>query len=212
MQEIRERESRTSGREGRCWCPPCEVWDLSPTREHLSKGLKPVKEWAVCRWKRSVFQGNQREGKCSVPGGAWGFQRTARGAVWSSTWEEKGGMRFIFTNVPVLHTSCLHLQVKKVSLLKTHLNLPSSMRLSGLPDTWAERVDTPLPCDRGYFLYYQQRMSFPKRFYSLSQVIKMSSKYRMNLQMNPRRNDANIFFHLHLGPLESGYSMNPGLL
>ena len=24
-----------------------------------------------------------------------------------------GGMRFIFTNVPVLHMSCLHLQVKK---------------------------------------------------------------------------------------------------
>ena len=50
------------------------------------------------------------------------------------------------------------------------------------------------------------------RFCSLSLVIKMSSKYRMNLQMNPRRNDANIFFHLHLGPLETGYSRNPGLL
>ena len=54
---------------------------------------------------------------------------------------------------------------------------------------------------------------FKERFCSLSLVIKkMSSKYRMNLQMNPRRNDANICFHLHLGPLESGYSMNPGLL
>ena len=162
MQEIRERESRTSGREGRCWCPPCEVWDLSPTREHLSKGLKPGEEWAVCRWKRSVFQGNQREGKCSVTEGVWGFQRTAQGAMWSSTWEEKGGMRFIFTNIPVLHTSCLHLQVKKVSLLKTHLNLLCPIGLSGLPDSWAEWVDCPLPCDGCYFLYYQQRMSFSK--------------------------------------------------
>lgn len=51
-----------------------------------------------------------------------------------------------------------------------------------------------------------------ERFCSLSLVIKMSSKYWMNLQMNPRRNDANIFFHLHLGPLETGYSRNPGLL
>jgi len=131
-----------------------------PRREHLSKGLKPVKEWAVCRWKRSVFQGNQREGKCSATAGAWGFQRTAWGAVWSSTWEGKG---FIFTNVPVLHKSCLHLQVKKVSLLKTHLNLPSSMRLSGPPDSWAERVDSPLACYGDYFLYYQQRTSFSKR-------------------------------------------------
>ena len=58
------------------------VWwgGLSPRREHLCKGLKPGEEWAVCRWKRSVFQGNQREGKCSVTGGwgGWGFQRTAR--------------------------------------------------------------------------------------------------------------------------------------
>ena len=140
------------------------VWcgGLSPRREHLSKGLKPGEEWAVCRWKRSVFQGNQREGKCSVPGGAWGFQRTARGAVWSSTWEEKRGMRFIFTNISVLHTSCLHLQVKKVSLLTTHLNLPSSVRPSGPPDSRTERVDSPLPCDGCYFLYYQQRMSFSK--------------------------------------------------
>ena len=76
-------------------------------------------------------------------------------------------MRFIFTNVTVLHTSCLHLQVKKVSLLKTHLNLSSSMRLSGPPESWAERVDCPLPCDGGYFLYYQQRMSFPKRDFIL---------------------------------------------
>ena len=164
MQEIREREreSRTSGREGWRWCPPCEVWDLSPRREHLSKGLKPVKEWDVCHWKRSVFQGNQREGKCSMTEGVWGFQRTAQGAVWSSTWEEKGGMRFIFTNVPILHMSCLHLQVKKVSLLKTYLNLLCPVGLSGLPDSWAERVDCPLPCDGGYFLYYQQRMSFSK--------------------------------------------------
>ena len=51
-----------------------------------------------------------------------------------------------------------------------------------------------------------------ERFYCLSLVIKMSSKYWMNLSMNSRRNDANICFHLHLGPLESGYSMNPGLL
>ena len=71
-------------------------------------------------------------------------------------------MRFIFTNIPVLHISCLCLRVKKVSLLKTHLNLPSSMRLSGPPDSWAEQVDSPLPCDGGYFLYYQQRMSFSK--------------------------------------------------
>ena len=50
----------------------CAV-DLSPRRERLSKGLKPVEEWAVCRWKRSVFQGNHREGKCSVTGGVgWG--------------------------------------------------------------------------------------------------------------------------------------------
>ena len=76
-------------------------------------------------------------------------------------------MRFIFTNVPVLHTSCLHLQVKKVSLLKTHLNLPSSMRLSGPLDSWVERVDSPLPCHGGYFLYYQQRMSFSKRDFVL---------------------------------------------
>jgi hypothetical protein len=47
---------------------------------------------------------------------------------------------------------------------------------------------------------------------SLSLLIKMSSKYWMNVEMNPRRNDANIFFHLHLGPLETGYSRNPGLL
>ena len=71
-------------------------------------------------------------------------------------------MRFIFTNVPILHISCLHLQVKKVSLLKTHLNLLCPVGLSGLPDSWAERVDCPLPCDGGYFLYYQQRMSFSK--------------------------------------------------
>ena len=76
-------------------------------------------------------------------------------------------MRFIFTNVPVLHTSCLHLQVKKVSLLKTHLNLPSSMRLSGPLDSWVERVDSTLPGHGGYFLYYQQRMSFPKRDFIL---------------------------------------------
>ena len=69
----REQEGRTSGREGWSWCFPCVVWDLSPRREHLSKGLKPVEEWAVCRWKRSVFQGNHREGKCSVTGGVgWG--------------------------------------------------------------------------------------------------------------------------------------------
>ena len=69
----REREGRTSGREGWSWCLPCVLWDLSPRREHLSKGLKPVEEWAVCRWKRSVFQGNHREGKCSVTGGVgWG--------------------------------------------------------------------------------------------------------------------------------------------
>jgi len=76
-------------------------------------------------------------------------------------------MRFIFTNVPVLHMSCLHLQVKKASLLKTHLNLPSSMRLSRSPDSWAERVDSPLPCVGGNFLYYQQRMSFSKRDFVL---------------------------------------------
>lgn len=71
-------------------------------------------------------------------------------------------MRFIFTNVPILHMSCLHLQVKKVSLLKTHLNLLCPVGLSGLPDSWAERVDSPLPCVGGNFLYYQQRMSFSK--------------------------------------------------
>jgi len=43
-------------------------------------------------------------------------------------------------------------------------------------------------------------------------VMKMSGKYWMNLQLNPRRKDANVFLHLHLGPLETGYSRNPGLL
>ena len=76
-------------------------------------------------------------------------------------------MRFIFTNVPILHMSCLYLQVKKVSLLKTHLNLLSPVGLSGPPDSWAERVNCPLPCDGGYFLYYQQRMSFSKRDFVL---------------------------------------------
>ena len=86
MQEIRpsERAGQVEEKDGadalhvRCG-------GLSPRRERLSKGLKPVKEQAVCRWKRSMFQGNKREGKCSVPAAAWGFQRTARGAVWSST-------------------------------------------------------------------------------------------------------------------------------
>ena len=76
-------------------------------------------------------------------------------------------MRFIFTNVPVLHMSCLHLQVKKVSLLKTYLNLLCPIGLSGPPDFWAEQEDSPLPCDGGCFLYYQQRMSFSKRDFIL---------------------------------------------
>ena len=75
----REREGRTSGREGWSWCLPCVVWDLSPRRERLSKGLKPVEEWAVCRWKRSVFQGNQREGKCSLPGRGMGISQNSPG-------------------------------------------------------------------------------------------------------------------------------------
>ena len=51
-------------------------------------------------------------------------------------------------------------RLKKVPLLKTHLNLLCPVGLSGPPDSWAGRVDCPLPCDGGYFLYYQQRMSF----------------------------------------------------
>ena len=188
------------------------MWGLSPRREHLSKGLKPVKEWDVCRWKRSVFQGNQREGKCSMTEGVWGFQRTARGAMWSSTWEEKGGMRFIFTNIPVLHMSCLCLQEKSLTfkdspeppLLYETVRAPRLLSgASGLSTALWWGLLSVLPAENELL---------KERFCSLSLVIKMSSKYWMNLQMNPRRNDANIFFHLHLGPLETGYSRNPGLL
>ena len=149
----------------------CAV-DLSPRRERLSKGLKPVEEWAVCHWKRSVFQGTHREGKCSVTGGVgWGrqgdFTEQPRVPCGLSTWEEKGGMRFIFTNVPVLHTSCLHLQVKRSLTFKDSPEPPLPMGISGLLDSWAERVDSPLPCDGGCFLFYQQRMSFSKRDFVL---------------------------------------------
>ena len=76
-------------------------------------------------------------------------------------------MRFIFTNVPVLHTSCLHLQVKKSPTFKDSPEPPLPMGLSGLLESWAGQVDSPLPCDGGCFLFYQQRMSFSKRDFVL---------------------------------------------
>ena len=120
-------------------------------------------------------------------------------------------MSFIFTNVPVLHTTSLHLQVKKSLTFKDSPEPPLPMGISGLLDSWAEQVESPLPCDGGCFLFYQQRMSFSKRDFVLYHSDEMSGKYWMNLQLNPRRNDANVFLHPHLGPLETGYSRNPGL-
>ena len=137
--------------------------------------------------------------------GLWGFQRTARGAMWSSTWEEKWGMRVIFTNIPVLHTSCLHLQVKKSLTFKDSPEPPllyETVRAPRLPDR-ASGLSTALWWVLLSVLPAENEL-LKNRFCSLSLVIKMSSKYRMNLQIYPRRNDANIFFHLHLGPLESG--------
>ena len=126
---------------------------------------------------------------------------------------EKRGMRFIFTNISVLHTSCLHLQVKKSLTFKD----------SPEPPLLYETVRAPRLLGRGSglstALWWGLLSVLPAenellkdRFYSLSLVIKMSNKYWMNLSMNPRRNDANIIFYLHHGPLESGYSRNPGLL
>ena len=122
-------------------------------------------------------------------------------------------MRFIFTNIPVLHTSCLHLQVKKSLTFKDSHEPPLPYwtvrasrllgRVSGLSTALSWGLLSVLSAENELL---------KERFYSLSLVIKMSSKYWMNLSMNPRRNDANICFHLHFGPLESGYSMNPGLL
>ena len=87
----REQESRTSGREGWSWWLPCEVWDLSPRRERLSKGLKPVEEWAVCCWKRSIFQRNQREGKCSVTEGGCGDFKEQPGVPCGPAPERRSG-------------------------------------------------------------------------------------------------------------------------
>ena len=80
----------------------------------------------LCNWGVGVGGGGDFKEQPRVPCGPAPERRGGGGGR---------GERFIFTNVPVLHTSCLHLQVKKVSLLKTHLNLPSSMRLSGPPDS-----------------------------------------------------------------------------
>ena len=69
------------------------VWcgGLSPRREHLSKGLKPGEEWAVCHWKRSVFQGNQREGKCSVTEGGCGDFKDQPGVPCGPAPERRSG-------------------------------------------------------------------------------------------------------------------------
>ena len=125
----------------------------------------------------------------------------------------EGGMRFIFTNVPVLHMSCLHLQVKKSLTFKDSPEPPLLYETVRAPRllSGASGLSTALWWGLLSVLPAENEL-LKERFCSLSLVIKMSSKYWMNLQMNPRRNDANIFFHLHLGPLETGYSRNPGLL
>ena len=163
----REWDSRTSEREGWCWCLACEVRGLSPRREHLSKGLKPVEEWAVCRWKRRVFQGNHRgKGNVLCLSGHGDFKEQP-GVPCGPAPERRSGGEVHFHK----HSRSSHKLPpppgKKVSLLRNHLNLPSSKRLSGPPESWGEWVDTPLPCGGGYFLYYQQRMSFSKRDFVL---------------------------------------------
>lgn len=76
-------------------------------------------------------------------------------------------MRFIFTNVLVLHTSCLRLRVKKSLTFKDlpepplHYETVRASRLLG----GASGLSTAL--DGGYCLYYQQRMSFSKTDFDL---------------------------------------------